>query len=406
MTPLKPGFGPLTRVHEARSIILEHAHRMPAEQVALQYLTGRVLASDVLAQIDVPHFAKSSMDGYAVTATDTSGASEQQPVALPLQSEIATGQWPSTAGEPGTCAEIGTGAAVPPGYDAVVMVEKTSRDGKQVWIQASVTPGENIIVPGSDVSSGSPVARAGTRIEANHLGILAALGLDKVSVATRPRVGLLSTGPELLSPGAKLEQGKIFEINSFTLASALESDGAEVVDLGVVPDQLDDVVRIATEGAANCDLLIVSGGSSLGAGDLVVETFEALGELLLHGVAVKPGKPLAVGLTTAGKLLVGLPGFPVSALCDYYLFVRPLIFAMTGSSPDHFSWKTARLGVRHESPSGFYEFRMVRLEQDRALPIYRGSSEISAFGEADGYFEVDDETEVIEEGTPVRVFSF
>ncbi|HVE77004.1 MAG TPA: gephyrin-like molybdotransferase Glp [Actinomycetota bacterium] len=406
MTPLKQGFGPLTPAREARSIILRHAQSMPAEDVALLDLPARILTSDVLAPIDVPHFPKSSMDGYAVIATDTSRASEENPVVLRLQSAIATGEWPSEAGEPGNCAEIGTGAALPSGYDAVVMVESTSRDGELVSVKAPAAAGENIISPGSDVSSGSIVAGAGTRVGANHLGVLAALGLEKVSVASRPRVGLLSTGPELLAPGAPLTEGKIFEINSFTVGAALASDGAEVVDLGVVPDQLDHVVKAAADGSANTDVLIVSGGSSLGAGDLVVETFEALGELLLHGVAVKPGKPLAVGLTSAGKLMIGLPGFPVSALCDYYLFVRPLIFEMTGLRPQPFSSKTASLGVRHESPNGFYEFRLVRLEGGRAMPIYRGSSEISAFGEADGYFEIDEQTEVIEEGSPVEVTRF
>lgn len=408
MTKLKPGFGRLATMGEALDVLFAHLPQLACEEVDLDQTLGRVLAVDVNSAIDVPHFVRAAMDGYAVVAADTFGAKDSMPIPLDVTEAVTPGR-PSTerAGD-GRCIEISTGAALPDGADAVVMVENTDAAGENVLIRKPVSPGENTIGVGSDIRKGDRVLRAGTVLEPRHLGALAAIGMRTAQVFAKPRVTLFSTGPELLADGAVLSEGKVFDINSSTLRAALISDGCVVTTLGVVADDLDALVDALRQAAAESDLVILSGGSSLGRGDLVAEAFSAVGSVLIHGVAVKPGKPLVLGVGgTEGhqRMMIGLPGYPMSALSDYYVFIRPYLKrAMKVTSPDRFVGAT--LSRKHPSAIGRYEFLPVKLEGGQAMPIGKGSSSITALSEADGFIEIEENVEVLEAGAQVSVHLF
>lgn len=415
MPGLKPGFGRLATLGEVFDLLYSHLPHISSEKVDLSDALHRVLAADVVASIDVPHFPKAAMDGYAVVAADTFGASDGLPRGLEMVGSIMPGQ---TAGRPvstGACIEIGTGAPLPEGADAVVMVEYTEpgEDG-QILIRKGVAPRENIVEVGSDVAAGSKVLSRGTLLEPRHLGVLAAVGIFEAEVYRRIKVVLFSSGPEIIAAGGTLEPGRIFDINTHTLRGALLADGCDVVDLGIVPDESAALDEALKRGIDEADLVLLSGGSSLGGGDLVVDAFSRMGQLILHGIAVKPGKPAVIGtakgrdLDGAGeveKILIGLPGYPTSALSDYYIFVQPFLRRALGvvSRP---AFVEATLARKHASTVGRYEFLPVRLEKDRAIALTKGSSAISPLADADGFVEIDENTEVIEKGERVRVRLF
>lgn len=401
---LKAGFGRLATMGEAFDILYSHLPDLGREEVPISECLHRVLATDVVSKIDVPHFAKAAMDGYAVIASETFGASDTQSVVLAVSGSVMPGQVAKDGLTEGECIEIGTGAPLPAGSDAVVMVEYTEPAGNEVHIRKPVAPSENVVGVGSDVSAGSIVLTAGTLLEPRHLGVLAAVGLSSAKVVARPSVALFSTGPEIVEPGGELLSGQIFDINSYTLRAALHDDGCDVVDLGIVPDQPDVLEDAIRKGLDEADLVLLSGGSSLGGGDLVVETFEKIGKVLVHGVAVKPGKPLVLG-EAAGGLMIGLPGYPMSALSDYYIFVQAFLHRAMGVSSGPRS-ASATLARKHPSTVGRYEFLPVSLEEGMAIPIVKGSSAISALAQADGFIEIDENTEVVEKGQPVVVRLF
>lgn len=409
---LKAGFGRLATMGEAFDILFSNVPELASQTVEIDNALHRVLAADTLSEIDVPHFVKAAMDGYAVSAEDTFGASDSKSLVLKIVGSVMPGGSSERPLSRGECIEIGTGAPLPEGADAVVMVEYTEPNAEGVSVRKSVAPRENVIEIGSDIQKGSPVLTPGTILEPRHLGVLAAAGISKVDVLARPRVALFSTGPEIASPGSELKQGQIYDINSRTLHGALITDGCDVVDLGVVPDVADALEAAITRGLDEADFVLLSGGSSLGGGDLVGEIIEKVGRLLLHGVAVKPGKPLVVGLARSAsqsegkeKLVIGLPGYPMSALSDYYIFVQALLRKAMGLSASP-RFIEASLGRKHPSTVGRYEFLPVRLEGDEAMPIVKGSSAISALAEADGFIEIDENTEVLPQGERVKVRLF
>lgn len=408
MSVLKPGFGRLATLAQAFATLEAHLPRIGSETVGLMAALRRVSAHDVAASLDVPHFRKAAMDGYALRAEDTFGATDAKPKSLTVLESVMPGTLPSAEVGAGGCVEIGTGAAMPNGADAVVMVEHTEPNGGVVDIRKPVAPGENIIEVGSDVRAGDTIIHAGTVLEPRHLGVLAAVGSEQVGVRSKPVAVLFSTGPEIVETTDTPGPGQIFDINRTTLGAALSLDGCEVVDLGIIPDDR-AVLRDALEKAIpQGDFVLLSGGSSLGGGDLVTEVFAEVGELHLHGVAVKPGKPLVVGSAPAGDRivpLIGLPGYPMSALSDYYIFVRWMIRRALGVAT-RLVTADAVLGRKHPSTVGRYEFLPVTLSEGVAMPLTKGSSAISALASADGFIEIDENTEVVESGEPVKVHLF
>lgn len=412
---LKPGFGRLATLREAIDVLMERSLILEPETVTLHEALNRVLARDLTAPIDVPHFAKAAMDGYAVVAADTFGASDSSPKQLMISGVLSPGRAGEMAVSGGACLEISTGAPMPDGADAVVMVEYTEPAGEgQVRIRKGVGPGDNVIRAASDIQKGAIVLEAGTVLRAPQIGVVAALGLDRVDVVSRPRVAVYSIGSELLQPGEELRPGRIYDINFHTLSAALTDDGFEVLQEQTVPDDLGALESAVARGLDEADLVLVSGGSSLGRSDLVVEAFEKAGRVLIHGVAVKPGKPLVIavaggrardGKTRIEKLMIGLPGYPMSALSDLYVFVQPWLRKVMGVREVP-RFTHAVLARKHASVLGRYEFLPVALRDGLAHPLSKGSSSISALASADGFVEVHENTEVLEEGSPVSVRLF
>ena len=296
------------------------------ERVALVEAAGRVVAAEVAATIDVPPFARSAMDGYAVVAAGTRGATRGGPIRLRIVDRIHTGELPRTRIDPGTCAEIATGAPLPGGADAVVMVEETAAaDETLVEILAEVSPGENIGRRGADITAGDLVVRRGDHLNPSRVGAIAAIGCPDVEVYARPRVAVLSTGNEIIDPGAPLAGGQIYDVNRFTLGAVITDHGGTPEPHRPVPDTL-AALTAAVDACADADLVIFSGGSSVGERDLIVDLVAARGEIVFHGVAVKPGKPTLFGIV-AGKPLFGMPGNPTSCLSNAYILLVPFLRA-------------------------------------------------------------------------------
>lgn len=408
---MKPGFGRLASFAEARAVLDSLSLEPKSEPVPIDSLLGRVLAEDVVSSIDVPHFRKASMDGYAVMSEDTLGASDGSVKTFRIAGNVDMGRAPQIEVGPGSCAEIGTGAPLPPGADAVVMVEVTEPAGSgEVAIRKPVHPGENVIEVGSDIRAGSVVLKSGTVLEPRHIGVIAAIGAGEASVFTRPKVALISTGPELTPVGGTIAAGRIFDINTHTLKQACKADGCSVIEMPIAADDRATLKEAVVEATRVADVVLVSGGSSLGGGDLVGETFAAIGEVLIQGVAVKPGKPLIIAKVVARAsdprmVLIGLPGYPMSALSDYYIFLSPFL-RRAGGLPATTRTVSATLARKHPSTVGRYEFLPVTLDGTEAHPLTKSSSAITPLAQADGFIEIEENTEVLEMGATVTVRLF
>jgi molybdopterin molybdotransferase len=375
------------------------------ERVALVEAAGRVVAAEVAATIDVPPFARSAMDGYAVVAAGTRGATRGGPIRLRIVDRIHTGELPRTRIDPGTCAEIATGAPLPGGADAVVMVEETAAaDETLVEILAEVSPGENIGRRGADITAGDLVVRRGDHLNPSRVGAIAAIGCPHVEVYARPRVAVLSTGNEIIGPGAPLAGGQIYDVNRFTLGAVITDHGGTPEPHQPVPDTL-AALTAAIDACADADLVIFSGGSSVGERDLIVDLVAARGEIVFHGVAVKPGKPTLFGIV-AGKPLFGMPGNPTSCLSNAYILLVPFLRA-TARLP-LYAPRTVRapLATRIVSPAGRHQFYTVRLRDGKVSPAFKGSGEITSLSQADGYIEIAADQSTVEEGEVVEVTLF
>jgi molybdopterin molybdotransferase len=448
---------------EAQRIL--HGAAIPldrTERVSLDSGQERVLAADVLAPRDVPGFDRAAMDGYAVRARDTRGASRAHPVPLQLLGRVYAGETADVPVETNTCIEIATGAPIPDGADAVVMVEDTSVSGpsadgvqfetkaqvaaadadaglshaadaagvdraharggmhadaaesvsvgRDVQIFAEARPSQHIIRRGADMLAGDVLLARGAQLTASRLGALAAVGIPDVDVFSRPVVAILPTGDELTPVGAPLPLGHVYDVNRYTLASVVRQHGGVPRVYPTVADNLDAVrsaiSRIIQQGNGDSrepvDLLVLTGGSSVGEHDLVIDILREQGDVLFHGIAVKPGKPTA--LARIGRLLVlGMPGNPTSCLSNAYVLLIPLLRA-TGRLPVY-QPKTVRatLAADVESPRDRYQFMPVRLEDGRAIPTFKGSGEITSLSRADGYFEIPTHVTRLDAGTQVEV---
>jgi molybdopterin molybdotransferase len=326
----------LVPVEEARRHVLDACGVLPAETVALEAALGRVTAAEVVSPEAVPPFANTAMDGYAVRAADTSGASDELPVTLRVARSIAAGQPPGPALLPGEAIRIMTGAPLPPGADAIVMVERTRpassvSGGDAVQILAEADRGDHVRRPGEDVRPGDRVVGPGTELRPAHLGVLASVGVTSVEVHGRPRVGVLSTGDELVEGGGALEPGQIRDSNRRTLLALLWDSGFEAVDLGIARDSEEEITAAVDRGVGACDALLTSGGVSVGDFDYVKAVLDRRsgGSMRWMQVAVRPAKPFAFGVV-GGVPVFGLPGNPVSSMVSYELFARPALRGMAG----------------------------------------------------------------------------
>ena len=383
-----------------------------AEWLALADLAGRVLAEDVAAVQDAPPFDRATVDGYALRAADVTEASGAEPALLRVNPEVlACGTAPALTVQPGTATPIATGAPLPRGADAVVMVEQTETDGSALRVSRAVTPGAHVAFAGSDIARGQILLRQGMLVSAREIAMLAAVGLEGARVYRRPRVAVLSTGDELVPPGQPLRPAGIYDSNGPVIAAALRENGCEAVHLGALPDTAETQAEAVRRAFASHDAVILSGGTSKGAGDVTTRVIASLGTpgIVAHGVALKPGKPLCLAVCN-GKPVVVLPGFPTSAMFTFHELVAPALRRMAGLPPRAQAQVTARLPLHLPSELGRTEFAMVALTDSAeglvAHPVGKGSGAVTAFAQADGFVTVPALADHLPAGQEVTVTLF
>ena len=377
---------------------------------------ARVLAEDLYSAVDLPHFHRAAMDGYAVKAKDTFGASQSLPAYLKLAGVVEMGKEATQALNSGEAIRISTGGMMPPQADAVVMVEYTDEtDAGLVEIHRGVSPWQNVIQIGDDIKQGELVFRRGRRLKAHDLGALTGVGISSVPVYKRPRVGLISTGDEIVDADTEPRPGQVRNINQHSLAGLIEECGAELKDWGVIADDRNELTRAIGEALEWGDLVLLSGGSSMGAKDIALETILSFpnSEFIFHGISIAPGKP-TIFARACGKPIMGLPGYPVSALVIFDLFGAPLIRRLGGESADalqRFSRTVrARLKTNIASQLGREDYVRVTLERqsDRliATPLPSKSGAIFTLVKADGMVRIEMNQDGLEQGEEVEVILF
>jgi putative molybdopterin biosynthesis protein len=396
-----------------------HAHLrlapLSAEDVPLAQARERVLARDVVATVDVPGFDRASVDGFAVRAEDTAGATAQQPRVLTLTPDMLTpGVQPRHVVQPGTATLIATGGMLPRGADAVVMVEHTeireAADGApDVEVHTPVAPGRFVAAAGSDIALGETVLRRGHVLTSREIGMLAAVGMAEAPVWRRPVVAIFSTGDEIVAPSTPIRPGQVYDSNAAVLAAAVQELGCAPLPLGIVADDAERLEATLRDALARADAVLLSGGTSKGAGDLAAGVVGKLADpgIVVHGVALKPGKPLCLAVS-AGKPVAILPGFPTSAIFTFQEFVAPVLRAMSGRPAARQSTVGATLPLRISSERGRTEYVLASLLRTpdaglAAYPTAKGSGAVTAFAQADGFFAVPANTETVAAGTPVTV---
>lgn len=396
--------------------LIERLAPLGEETVPLEEAAGRVLARDIHAGEDVPHFRRAVMDGYAVRARDTFGATESLPALLRVVGEVFMGKPAEPVVGPGQAVQVPTGGVLPEGADAVVMVEYTQEVGDgTIEVTRPVAPGDNILEAGDDIARGSVLFRAGWPLRSQDLGVLAAVGLGSVPVYRIPRVAIISTGDEIVAPEtAPVPIGKIRDINTFVLSAQVREAGGLPGLRRVVPDDLDVLAAVCREALTDHDVVLLSGGSSVGARDYTVQVLDRLDgvELLVHGVAIRPGKPTILARRGA-KVVWGLPGQPASAMIVFTAFVRPSLLRLQGADPARVpKTRTCRAVLERNMPSvhGRADYVRVRIREEHgtvsADPVFGASAMISTLSQADGYVIVPEHVEGYEAGTEVTVHLF
>lgn len=409
-------FRKLMTLDEAQKVIDENFKppQIGDEDVALLEAYNRVLKDDIVSTLDIPPFNRSTVDGYAVKAEDTYGADENQPATLNITGMIFAGEQPKMTLGKGEAVEIVTGAPLPEGADAVVMVEDAERVDSQLQVYAAATPNMNVMKKGYDIKNGETVLHAGKVLGPSEIGVLAALGLTKARCFKPPVVAVLSTGAEVAEPGKPLPVGKIFDINSFSLSTAVFESGGKPVFYGVVPDDKASLSNVLKTALASADMVITSGGVSVGPRDYTPQIVDSLGEpgVVVYGVAVKPGKPTTVAFSQ-GKPVFSLPGNPTAALMIFLLLARPVIQRLSGRAPSGVRSIRAFTGAKMFSAKGRRTFVMVRLVLDAekcrliAEPVGNGmSGAISTLTRADGFVEVPENQQFIDKNEEVTVKLF
>jgi molybdenum cofactor synthesis domain-containing protein len=394
----------------AEALAIAHDAAAPTrrtERVILTAAAERVVADALVAAADVPPFDRAVMDGYAVRARDTIDASADRPARLRIVGVAFTGDVPELSIRAGECVSIATGAPLPDGADAVVMVEQTTPAGSEVvQIQAAVQARQNVGRRGGDIAAGEVILARDVVLTPARLGAAAAAGRTDVEVYARPRVFVASTGNEIVEPGAPLKRGQIYDINRFTLPAVIQAHGGEAVTGPTAADTL-EALRHTLDAAASAgaDLVVLSGGSSVGDRDLLVDAVRERGQVLFHGIAVKPGKPTLLA-RVGDALVLGMPGNPTSCLSNAYILLIPLLRRLARLPPWRPQTRDARLAADVKNSSGRHTFFTVRLEEGRAVPAFKGSGEITSLANADGYIDIPSEVVCLNAGTVVTVTLF
>jgi len=401
------GFARYVRLDDALRTILSRVRPVGVETVKFDQPLGRVLAEDVVSKVDVPPFDRSAVDGYAVRASDTFGASESKSVRLRTVGSIAIGSPAKLRVKKGEAAKIMTGAPMPAGADAVVMLENTRAAGKKLDVYTSLTPGKNVSARGEDVKRGDVVLKCGHKLRPQDVGMLGSLSKMYVRVSRRPSVAILATGGELKQPGRKLGKAEITDANSYSLAAAVSNCGGQPERLGTVRDDK-ALIKRAIIKASRHDVVLLSGGSSIGERDLVPDAIAELGELLFHGVAIRPGGPTAFGIVES-KPIFALAGFPVASLVAFDMLARPALRAMQGLPADR-GYPRVKVKLTRKVSSTLGRADVIRIKlrcvsgELLADPIrITGSSILSSMTDADGFVVVPEDIEGFKEGAIVEV---
>lgn len=397
---------------EAKKVVSERLKPpvLGEEEIPLLEAYDRVLRENVVSALDIPPFNRSTVDGYAVKAEDTFRAEENQPVTLNVRGVVNVGEPPKIRIRQGEAAEIVTGAPIPDGADAVVMVEDTHSEDAELRVYRAVTKDGNVMKRGTDIKKGETVLKAGQVLGASEVGVLAALGLTKVKAFKVPVVAVLSTGAEVTEPGKELPPGKIYDINAYSLSTAVRESGGKPVYLGVVPDDKAALRKALVRALASADMVMTSGGVSVGPHDLTPRIVDSLGEpgVFVSGIAVKPGKPTTVALV-GRKPVFSLPGHPTSALLLFHLLARPVIQLMSGRTATATKTVKALAANRMFQAKGRRTFVMVKLKRDRlkgllAEPVETGASgAITTLAKADGFVEIPENQQFIDTEEEVTV---
>jgi molybdopterin molybdotransferase len=379
-------------LEEARQLIAAALRPIDrTERIALIDANGRAAAADVQSTRDVPPFARAGMDGFAVRAEDTFGASRYEPKVLRVIDKVYTGEVPTKTIEPGTAIEIATGAPMPQGADAVVMVEETEKAGDDVRVLTPVYPRQNVGRQGADIVVGQTVIKNGDVLNPSRIGALAALGIGEVEVYAKPTIAILSTGNEIADPGRELLPGQIYDINKFTLSTIIQEHGGIPKPFATAQDTIEALER-AIDACAACDVLVFSGGSSVGERDLILDVIGRKGEIVFHGIAVKP--------------MFGMPGYPTSCLSNAYMLLVPALRAIARLGERPLATVTVPLGQRIVSTTGRHQFYTVKVVDGQAMPAFKASGDITSMSQADGYIEIPAQTDIVEKGETVEVKLF
>ena len=375
------------------------------EQIDLDDSVGRVLAAGVVADRDVPPFDRGAMDGYAVIAEDTFGASRLHPKLLRCVETVHTGSVPSKTLATGQCTQIATGAPMPAGANAVVMVEETDRtDPATVAVFTPVYPQQHVGRRAADIASGDALLEAGHLLTPSRVGSIAALGIANIEVYVRPRVAILSTGNEIVAPGQPLGPGQIYDINRFTLGAVIREHGGIPVPCPTAADDLDELSD-TVDACLEHDILVFSGGSSVGERDLTLDVIQRKGDILFHGIAVKPGKPTVFGTIGATPVL-GMPGYPTSCLSNAYMLLVPVLRRLARLPVYRFHTVSVPASQRFVSTTGRHQFYTVRVVDGLAVPAFKASGDITSMSQADGYIEIPAQIDIVEKGETVQVKLF
>ncbi len=407
------GRKPLISVDKAREILMKHLQcTVGSESVSLEDALDRITAADIMSTEDLPNYPRSTMDGYAVIAADTFGASESMPCYLNIQGEVLMGQKPEGTLTRGNCFRIATGGLIPHGADSVVMFEHTVPvDNRLLEIVKGVGQGTNVIGSGDDIKNNCLALPAGHQLRPQDLGLLAGLGIQKIEVRRKLKVGILSTGDEIVPYAGPCPPGKIRNINSIALSGQARRLGAEVTDYGIVVDKQESFFPAITKAVAENDLVLFSGGSSVGTRDLGEKAIDTLGTpgVLVHGVALKPGKPVLIGLHSRTPIF-GLPGHPVSAMACFDLFVKLAIQLLNGTqktAPVDEPYVDALLGRNIASAPGRRDIVRVQLVSERGLlkayPVLGKSGSISTLSRSHGYIVIEETLQGVSEESHVKV---
>lgn len=396
---------PFTRTlpfDEAYRLVLASGRTVArTERLPIEQADGRVLASPITADQDVPAFDRAAMDGYAVIASDTTRASADAPIRLRPIGRVFTGETCAVSVTSGTCIEVATGAPLPPGADAVVMVEHTTRDDGHVLVHRPSTSRQHIGPRGGDIRQGESLLDAGTTFTPARLGAVTAIGCTHAEVYVRPRVAVMCTGDEVVNPGQPLRPGQVYNVNRYTLEALVRRHGGEPVIIPTTGDSL-TALDASLALARTCDIIVTSGGSSVGEHDLVIDMLRTHGEVIFHGIAIKPGKPTVFG-RIGDTLLLGLSGYPTSCLSNAHVLLVPLLRLTARLPPWSPRTVTVPLARRITSAPDRLQFYTVRLEGGQAVPAFKASGDITSMAHADGYIVIPAEVESLEPGTPVEV---